>query len=285
MVINKIKGGKSRVENGYQISRTDRYRVILSSSDASGKSPELLFQSIEEKDTFEDYAELSCSMSEKLDDGGYLFLVDATMVNSAQNEKEFRYVFRSGLMSELRGTDIYGLLNTVQYPGQPDEGEEISADVRTALVDVTLPVVYITATGIRDIGSSGYTAESLVLAWVNTVNSDTWKGNPPRSVKCTGCNMEPIYFKDSKKVYRITLEFTAIPKPSYSEDNIQWQGAQDPWIYWTDSSGKVPGDDTYLFGESTDYDKSYRQTHQYLGVAYSNKYPLGSDTQTWEDTG
>lgn len=278
MDIERIKGGRSRVEHGYQLSRTDQYRVILTKDEVSGKSMELLFQAIEEKDDFKDYAEVSVTLSEKLKTGGYLFNVDATLLNAAQNEQNFRFVYRSGLMSEVRGTDLYGMLNTVQYPGQPDEGEDVTgADIRTALVDVTLPVVYITASGIRDLGSSGYTAQSLPLEWVNTVNSATWRSNPPRSVKCTGCNLEPVYFKDKKQVWRITLEFTAIPKPSYSDDNMQWQGAQDPWIYWADSSGRVPGDDEqYLFGEATDYDKSYRQTHQYLGVDYNGKYPLGN---------
>lgn len=277
MEISINRGGSTKsIEYGYFQQQRVSYTVIVSATEAGSQPLVAIQRAVEAQPTFADLAEMESVVDSQLLGGGYKFTVTGTQVNAARRLDNFTYTYSSGLSSETRGTDIYGHLNTVQYPGDTGGGV-ITGDLQTALVDVTTPQIDIIATGLRDLTpDTDNTDQALLLqgVWLNTVNSVAWRGCPPRSAKCVAVECKPHYVSPTQNVHLITFRFSIIPSASGAINGI-WSGAHDPWIYWQDNAGKVPGDDQYTYGGATDYNVSYRQTHQYPGLDYNTTFPLG----------
>lgn len=264
MKIGVLTGIQSLREFGYGKQMEATYLVEVPYADVEGMSQNLIHAIVASQREFEAFESLRITLREE-SATGYVFHVQGTLLQTAQSQKNFVYRYNSGLVNEQKGMDVNGYLNTVQYPAYSETGE-----ITVALTDVPTPTFELIATGVRDLGRYASPETDPVLLfqyiWHNKVNSEYWRGIPARYALCTGVFCDPLYLRGEQYVYTITFHFS-----------VKTQDTHDPWIYYTDANGKVPGDAYYQIGGMEDYYASYRKSRQYYEIDYNLQYPLGSD--------
>ncbi|MCK9468702.1 MAG: hypothetical protein M0Q49_04735 [Porticoccaceae bacterium] len=273
MIVRRMPGSETSVEYGLAQNITLNYQIIIPADEAGNKPLSVLHDAVRQQPQLLGFESVRILQKERIDKGAWVFHATCTKPQEARRHDAFVYRYSTGLVSEQRGTDILGNLNTVAYPAGDDDARV------TALVDVTTPAIEITCTGIRDLGADtefGDQAIILQLTWLNKVNETTWKGNPPRTVKCVSVQVDPKHKSASQHVAQITFRFSVLPGIASATNGV-WTGTHDPWIYW-ESGGDVPADDDYRPGGADDYSASYRQTLQYYPLDFNTTFPLGDPT-------
>lgn len=264
MKIGILPGSQNQTEYGYPRQMDVTYLVEISYAESAGLSQHMLHRVVESQTEFLQFDSVRSTCIEETETG-YVFQVQGSVLQNAFSQRNFVYKYATGLTNEQRGVDIFGRLNTVQYPAYTE-----LADITTALVDVPVSVYEIQATGIRDLGRYASSITDPVMAfqyiWQDKVNSSYWKGVPARQALCTAVQCDPLYLKGNQYVYAITFRFS-----------IKTQEIHDPWIYYTDANGKVPGDVNYAVGTFDDMDASYRHSKQFHDLDFNTQFPIGSD--------